>query len=54
LHLQTDAEYKVRCPCKLQLFLFFHSRSFLIVVCFCGRLLKPRLTLLRRPITPRR
>ena len=52
LHLQTDAEYKVRCPCKLQLFLFVHVRSLLIVVCFCGRLL--RLTLLRRPNTPRR
>ena len=25
LHLQTDAEYKVRCPCKLQLFLFCTS-----------------------------
>jgi hypothetical protein len=32
LHLQTDAEYKVRCPCKLQLFLFVHIWPLLIVV----------------------
>ncbi len=42
LHLQTDAEYKVRCP-FFQLVLFV---ALLMLVCFCFRLLlSPRLLL---------
>ena len=54
LHVQEDAEYKVRCMFKLQLF-FVPVIESLMVVRFSFRLLKPRLLLKlpKRPSTPK-